>query len=215
MNLPGCSRGDLLYRRDAMKLTATLAAAALFAGAGAVHAAPASKAEAKAAKAAAKAAKAATVAFNRADINDDDQLSLTEFEALLKPLVKERGAKGNKGQNAQLTADLELTASTLFKWFDVDSNTFISLDEWLAGRASDSAVSAPDFKLIPFEVVDRNGNGKANFGEFQNIASGYVPTELAKAWFQLFLAAQVPVTPVTPTTTDTSTSTDTSTTSGT
>jgi Ca2+-binding EF-hand superfamily protein len=203
-----------------MKLTATLAVAALFAGAGAVHAAPASKASkaaAKAAKAAAKAAKASTVAFNRADKDDDDQLSLTEFEALLKPLVKERGAKGNKGQNAQLKADLELTASTLFTWFDVDANTFISLDEWLSGRTSDSTVSAPDFTLIPFEVVDRNGNGKANFGEFQNIVSGYVPTGLAKAWFELFLAAQVPVTPVTPTTTDTSTSTstDTSTTSGT
>jgi len=201
-----------------MKLTSTLAAVALFAGAGTVYAAPASKASkaeakaAKAAKAAAKAAKAATVAFNRADQDDDDQLSLTEFETLLKPLVKERGAKGNKGQNAQLKADLELTASTLFTWFDVDANTFISLDEWLAGRVSDSTVSAPDFTLIPFSVVDRNGNGKANFGEFQNIASGYVPTGLAKAWFQLFLAAQVPVTPPT---TDTSTSTDTSTTSGT
>jgi Ca2+-binding EF-hand superfamily protein len=202
-----------------MKLTATLAAAALVAGAGAVHAAPASKAEAKAAKAAAKATKAATVAFNRADKDDDNQLSLTEFESLLKPLAKERSAKGKKkGLDPQLTADLELTASTLFTWFDVDANTFISLDEWLNGRVSDSTVSAPNFTLIPFEVVDRNGNGTANFGEFQNIVAGYVPTGLAKAWFQLFLAAQVPVTPTTPetpTTTDTSTSTDTSTTSGT
>lgn len=196
-----------------MKLTATLAVVALAVGAASVQAAPASKEEkaaAKAAKAAAKAAKASTVAFNRADKDDDDQLSLIEFESLLKPLVKERGAKGNKGQNAQLTADLELTASTLFTWFDADASTFISLDEWLAGRTSDSTVSAPDFTLIPFEVVDRNGNGKANFGEFQNIASGYVPTELAKAWFQLFLDAQV-TTPPTDTSTSTDTSTDTST----
>ena len=191
-----------------MKLTSTLAVAALLAGAGAVQAAPSSKA----AKAAAKATKAATVAFNRADQDDDNQLSLAEFETLLKPLVKENSAKGKKGQNAQLKADLELTASTLFTWFDTDANTFISLDEWLAGRASDSAVSAPDFTLIPFDVVDRNGNDKANFGEFQNIVSGYVPTGLAQAWFQLFLAAQV-----TTTTTDTSTDTtdDTSNNSGT
>ncbi len=195
-----------------MKLTATLAVVALAVGAAFVQAAPASKEEkaaAKAAKAAAKAAKASTVAFNRADKDDDDQLSLIEFESLLKPLVKERGAKGNKGQNAQLKADLELTASTLFTWFDVDASTSISLDEWLAGRTSDSTVTAPDFTLIPFEVVDRNGNGKANFGEFQNIASGYVPTELAKAWFQLFLDAQI-VTPPTDTSTSTDTTSDTS-----
>ena len=200
-----------------MKLTATLTAAALFVGAGAVQATPGSKdskAAAKAAKAAAKAAKAATVAFNRADVDDDNQLSLAEFEALLKPLVKENGGKGNKGQNAQLKADLELTASTLFTWFDVDANTFISLDEWLNGRASDSTVSAPDFTLIPFEVVDRNGNGKANFGEFQNIVSGYVPTELAKAWFQLFLDAQVTTTTTTTTDTSTDTTDDTSNSSG-
>jgi Ca2+-binding EF-hand superfamily protein len=172
-----------------MKLTATFATAALLAGAGALHAAP--------------SIQASTKAFTKADRDNDDQLSLAEFEGLLKPLSKARGGKGNQGQNAELQADLELTASTLFLWFDADASTFISLDEWLDGRASDAAVDAPDFTLIPFEVVDRNGNGKTNFGEFQNIVSKFVPTELAKAWYQLFLDAQVPVAPETPVTTET------------
>jgi len=164
-----------------MKLAATLASTLLFA-AGAAYAGPGVN------------GKASAVAFAKADKNHDDVLSLDEFESFLKPLGRERGGNGKHGQNAQLTADLELAASTLFAWFDADTSGGVTLDEWLAGRASDSTVSAPDFSLIPFAAVDRNGDGKVNFGEFQGVFSGYVPTALAKAWFQLFLDAQATVT---------------------
>lgn len=168
-----------------MKLAVTLAATTLLTAAGAAQAAPA----------AAKAAvKASTVAFARADKDDDDLLSLNEFESFLKPLGRERGGKGKFGKNAQLLADLEQTAATLFAWFDADASGGVSLDEWLTGRASDPTVSAPDFTLIPFGAIDRNGDGKLNFGEFQGVFAGYVPTLLSKAWFQLYLDAQVTVT---------------------
>jgi Ca2+-binding EF-hand superfamily protein len=176
-----------------MKLAATLAATTLLTVAGAAQAAPAA---AKATvKATAKAAvKASTVAFARADKDDDDLLSLDEFESFLKPLGRERGGKGKFGKNAQLLADLEQASATLFAWFDADASGGVSLDEWLAGRASDPTVSAPDFTLIPFGAIDRNGDGKLNFGEFQGVFAGYAPTLLSKAWFQLYLDAQVTVT---------------------
>jgi len=164
-----------------MKLATILTSTVLLA-AGVAHAGPGSN------------PKASAGAFAKADANHDDVLSLDEFESFLKPLGRERGGNGKHGQNAQLSADLELTASTLFAWFDADTSGGVSLDEWLAGRASDPGVSAPDFSLIPFGAVDRNGDGKVNFGEFQGVFSGYVPTALAKAWFQLFLDAQVTVT---------------------
>lgn len=141
-----------------------------------------------AAKAYARELKGYAAAFNKADTNNDDQLSLDEFESLMKPLVKERRGKGKHGQNPQLTADLEFTASLLFEWFDEDGDdSSISMSEWMSGHFADTWHAVLDLDLIPLGAVDRNGNGKATAGEFKALVSGYVPGWLADSWCYYFL----------------------------
>lgn len=168
-----------------MKLTGALVATGLFVSVGALQA------QAFGNKAAYKQQlreyKASVAAFKKTDKDDDGQLTLDEFEALMKPLVKELRGKGKHGENPQLTADLEFAASALFEWFDWDMDSGISQSEWTSRQFGVPWDSALDLGLIPFGAVDRNADGKATAGEFKALVSGYVPAWIADYWCYYFL----------------------------
>lgn len=142
------------------------------------------------------------------------------LKTLKKAKAAKPNKKGHGGPNAAQISGLTLISELVFSWYDSDASSGISLDEWLAGRAGeplppppppapdpnapapdpnapteptepvDPTPESPDLALVPFEAVDRNGNGALNFGEWNVIFKDMVPTGVAKEWYAEYLQIQ-------------------------
>lgn len=135
------------------------------------------KAEASAAE-----EKAATKGFRKADRNRDGAISHAEFLALMSPGKKARTLRKRLGTEDAATA-IDAACRVIFEWFDEDSSKTLDAEEWLAGRVSDPAVSAPPFDRLPEALTDLNQDGQQSYKEFVWVLRGLVPLARCREWY--------------------------------
>ncbi|MEK7950742.1 hypothetical protein [Luteolibacter soli] len=121
--------------------------------------------------------KAEVKKFDKADTDNDEVISRTEFAALLKTLTKAKnGGQGN-------VADLQAVADAFFDYFDNDHDNSIDLFEWFVARTSlPSDPQLPD--IVTFPGLDLNGDEFVKAGEFVKVLKDILPTKFVVTWFK-------------------------------
>lgn len=119
--------------------------------------------------------------FDKADTSNDELISSTEFDALMKVLTKaKQGGTGN-------VAELQEVSDEFFDWFDSNNDNGIDLAEWYSARTS-----SPDDAGLPVVEtlvgIDLNGDGDVKAGEFVKVLKELIPSKFAVAWFKSLVA---------------------------
>ena len=119
--------------------------------------------------------------FDKADTSNDELISSTEFDALMKVLTKaKQGGAGN-------VAELQEVSDEFFDWFDSNNDNGIDLAEWYFARTS-----SPDDAGLPVVEtrggIDLNGDGDVKAGEFVKVLKELIPSKFAVTWFKSLVA---------------------------
>lgn len=125
--------------------------------------------------------KAELMKFDKADTSNDELISSTEFDTLMKVLTKaKKSGAGN-------VAELQEVSDEFFDWFDSNNDNGIDFAEWYFARTS-----SPDDAGLPVVEtlvgLDLNGDDTVKAGEFVKVLKDFIPSKFAVAWFKSLIA---------------------------